>query len=179
MMKARFSIPGKTATVSKWASFKLPPQPQEYKVVSLRECPMENRLCDNPKQAAAYWRKHVEKHPYFNPNCECVVVLMLSARHLVKGHYLAGVGLLDQVLTHPRELFRTAIVAGAASIIIMHNHPSGDVTPSHADITTTREFIRAGWMLRIEVLDHLIMGKDRHLSLREFGIFNETKKEAA
>jgi DNA repair protein RadC len=147
-------------------------QPQEYKVVSLRECPIPETLlvCETPEQAADYWRLHVTSNPYFNPDCECFVVLLLNTRRRIKGHHLVSIGTLDTILVHPREVFRLAIIAGGVSaIIIMHSHPSGDPTPSEADIKVTRDLMRAGQLLKIEVLDHVIVGADRHLSLRELG----------
>ena len=102
-------------------------QPQEYKVVSLRECPTPDalRVCETPQQAADYWRLHVAQHPYYNPDCECFVVLLLNVRRRVKGHHLVTIGTLDSILITPREAFRTAIVASAAAVILAHNHPSG------------------------------------------------------
>jgi len=67
-------------------------------------------------------------------------------------------GTLDTILVHPREVFRAAIVANAAGIVLVHNHPSGDPTPSEADIKVTRDLIRAGQLLKIEVVDHIIIG---------------------
>ena len=86
-------------------------------------------------------------------------------------------GLLDTILVHPREVFRSAIAARAAAIVLVHNHPSGDPSPSDADIKVTRDLIRAGQLLKIEVLDHVILGRatvDRpkdYSSLRELGHF--------
>ncbi len=87
----------------------------------------------------------------------------------MKGHQIASIGLMDTVLIHPREVFRLAIMMAAASIVVMHNHPSGDETPSEADIKVTRDLIRAGQLLKIEVIDHLVMGNPKHCSLRELG----------
>ena len=92
------------------------------------------------------------------------------------GHFTVATGLLDTILCHPREFYRPAIVANAAAIIAMHNHPSGDATPSEADIKVTRDLIRAGQLLKIELLDHVIMGtatneRPSHRSLRELECF--------
>ena len=97
--------------------------PQEFKVMSLRECPVPNDLlvCETPEQAAAYWRLHLETHPYFNPECECFVVLLLNTRKRVKGHQLVTIGTMDTLLVHAREVFRTAIVSSAASVLLLHN----------------------------------------------------------
>jgi DNA repair protein RadC len=153
--------------------FTLPAQPYEYKVTPLRECPTPEslQLCDTPQKAADYWRLHVPTHPYFSAECECFVVLMLNTRRRVKGHYLISIGTQDTILVHPREVFRLAIMTAAAAIVLTHNHPSGDATPSEADIKVTRDLIRAGQLLKIEVLDHVVLGHPHHLSLRELGYF--------
>jgi DNA repair protein RadC len=98
-------------------------------------------------------------------------VLLLNTRRRVKGHQLVTIGTLDTILMHPREVFRVAIIAAAAAIVIMHNHPSGDPTPSEADIKVTRDLIRAGQLMKIEVLDHVIVGNPARCSLRELGYF--------
>ena len=152
---------------------KFPDQPQEWKIVSLRECPTPDTMqqCETPDQAAAYWRAHIANHPYFNPECECLVVFILNTRRRIKGHYLVSIGTMDTILCHPREVFRLAVMASAAAIIIAHNHPSGEATPSEADIKITRDLIRAGQLLKIEVLDHIIVGHSTHTSLRTLGYF--------
>jgi len=164
------NLPGLDSLVEAFA-FKA--QPCEFKVVALRECPlpMELTLCDEPGKCVEYWRRHVESHPYYNPECECFVALMLNARRRVKGHYFVSVGTQDTILVHPREVFRLACITAANAVVLMHNHPSGDPTPSEADIKVTRDLIRAGQLLKIEVLDHVIVGKPDHKSLRELGYF--------
>jgi DNA repair protein RadC len=89
----------------------------------------------------------------------------------VKGHQFVSIGSMDTLLVHPREVFRAAIIAGAAALILMHNHPSGDATPSEADIKVTRDLIRAGQIIKVEVLDHIIVGQAQHSSLRQLGYF--------
>jgi DNA repair protein RadC len=147
--------------------------PKEFKVVALRDCPVPESLliCETPDQAADYWRLHVTTNPYFNPECECLVVLLLNTRRRVKGHQLVTIGTIDTILVHPREVFRVAVISSAAAVILMHNHPSNDPTPSEADIKVTRDLIRAGQLLKINVLDHVIMGNPNRSSLRELGYF--------
>jgi len=147
--------------------------PKEYKIVALRECPLpaQMSLCDTPERAVEYWRRQVVLHPAFNPDVECFVVLLLNTRRRIKGHTLVSTGTLDTILVHPREVFRPAIIAAASALVVMHNHPSGESTPSEADIKVTRDLIRAGQLLRIELLDHVIIGAERHSSLRELGYF--------
>ena len=148
--------------------------PKEFKVMALRDCPVPSDMlvCETPRQVADYWRLHIATTPQFNPECECMAVLMLNTRNRVKGHQLLTIGTLDTILVHPREVFRCAIIAAAAKIALIHNHPSGEPTPSEADIKVTRDLIRAGQLLKIEVIDHVIIGLPNHSSLRELGYFH-------
>ena len=72
---------------------------------------------------------------------------------------------------HPREIFRLAILTAASAVIALHNHPSGESTPSEADIKVTRDLIRAGQLLKMELIDHVIIGNDNFSSLRSLGYF--------
>lgn len=82
-----------------------------------------------------------------------------------------SVGSLNASIVHPRELFKDAVRVSAASVVIVHNHPSGDPTPSGADIQLTRRIVKAGDVLGIEVLDHVVIGDDGdHASLRDLGM---------
>ncbi len=147
--------------------------PKEFKVMALRDCPVPSDMlvCETPQQVADYWRLHIATTPNFNSECECMVVLMLNTRRRVKGHQLLTIGTLDTILVHPREVFRCAIIAASAAIVLTHNHPSGEPQPSEADIKVTRDLIRAGQLLKIEVLDHVIIGNPAFCSLRELGYF--------
>lgn len=155
-----------------------PKYPSELKVLTLREVrtPEEMLMCDTPDKVHAYWQVAVTSAPWFNPDCENFVVLVLNTRRRAKGHFLVSIGTMDTVLVHPREVFKTAIAVSASALILAHNHPSGDPTPSESDIKVTRDLIRAGQLLRIEVLDHVIIGRasaDKRAwsSLRELGYF--------
>ena len=153
--------------------------PKEFKILALRECPTpaEMMQCDTPEKAASYWREHVTAHPYFNPDVESFVILLLNTRRKVLGHCLISTGTLDTLLVHPREVFRPAVIGAAAAIVLMHNHPSGDPSPSEADIKVTRDLSRGGQLLKIDVLDHVVMGQPTpekpqgYVSLRELGYF--------
>lgn len=82
-----------------------------------------------------------------------------------------SVGSLNASIVHPRELFKEAVRLSAASVVVVHNHPSGDPTPSGADIQLTRRLVRAGDVLGIDVLDHVVVGDGgAHASLRELGL---------
>jgi len=105
-----------------------------------------------------YWRLHVATLPAFNPEVETMAVLHLNTRRRVRGHHVVATGTIDTLLVHSREVFRPAIIGSSAAAILMHNHPSGESTPSEADIRVTRDLIRAGQLLKIEVLDHVVVG---------------------
>lgn len=104
-------------------------------------------------------------------------VLCLNTRRRLIAVENIGQGILDQVLVHAREVFAVAISKRASAIVLAHNHPGGDPTPSEADIRVTRDLIRAGQLLKIEVLDHIILGQRTterprdYCSLRELGYF--------
>jgi DNA repair protein RadC len=154
--------------------FRFPSTPHEYKVTALRECPTPERLqlCDTPDKAAEYWRLHIATHPHFNPDCECMAVLLVNTRIRVKGHHIVSIGILDTVMAHPREIFRLAVASAAYGVVVMHNHPSGESNPSDADIRITRDLIRAGQLLKVEVLDHVIVGNGNFTSLKALGHFH-------
>jgi DNA repair protein RadC len=153
---------------------------KQFKVVCLREAPLPEdlRLIDVPEKACEFWRQAIETDPRHQPEVESFYVLMLNTRRRIIGFRLTSTGTLDTLLVHAREVFRAAIVANAAAVILMHNHPSGDSTPSEADIKVTRDLVRAGQLLKIEVLDHVIVGRPSTdnsekgwRSLRELGYF--------
>ena len=101
---------------------------------------------------------------------ETFVVLTLNIKNRLIKRHLVSLGTVNSSLVHPREVFRPAITDGAASIVVAHNHPSGDPSPSADDIRITRKLIEAGKLIEIGVLDHLIVGSKDFLSLRESGI---------
>src|SRR6185437_5972237 len=147
---------------------------KEFKVVALRQCllPDEMKICDQPQLAVDYWRLHIATHPYFNPECECLVVLMLNVRKRVRGDQIVSMGTMNTVLVEARAVFRAAVIVGAAGIVVMHNHQSGEPHPSDADVKVTHDLIRAGQVMQIEVVDRVIIGNGKHCSLRELGHFS-------
>ncbi len=129
---------------------------------------------ESPEQVADYLREdcRLREVEHFQ------VLLLNTRRRLIRIEPVSvAQGTLDAVLVHPRDVFRAAIAANASAIVLAHNHPSGDPTPSEADIRITRDLVRAGQLLRIEVVDHVIIGRrspDRprdFVSLRELGYF--------
>ncbi|QYR23376.1 DNA repair protein RadC [Paenibacillus sp. sptzw28] len=100
---------------------------------------------------------------------EHFVCLFLNTKNHVIHKETLSVGTLNASLVHPREVFRAAIKCSSASIICLHNHPSGDPTPSPEDVTLTRRLLEAGELVGIDVLDHLVIGDNRFISLKEQG----------
>jgi DNA repair protein RadC len=96
-------------------------------------------------------------------------LLALDVRHRVKREAVISVGCLTSSLVHPREVFQEAISCRAAALILFHNHPSGDPEPSAEDVALTRRLASAGSLMGIEVLDHVVLGAGRIVSLRERG----------
>lgn len=93
--------------------------------------------------------------------------LLLNTRHHIVREVLVTRGILDASLVHPREVFRIAVAEGAAGIILVHNHPSGDPTPSPEDRAVTRQLGEAGRAIGIPVLDHIVVGRGRYVSLAD------------
>ena len=98
------------------------------------------------------------------------IVVSLGSQSQVRAIEELTRGILNSSLIHPREVFRSAILAGAAGIIVAHNHPSGDPTPSADDRSVTRQMVDAGRLLDLPVYDHVILGGDRYMSFAEAGL---------
>ena len=101
---------------------------------------------------------------------EHFMIIMLNTKHRVIAKKVISIGHLNASLVHPREMFKEAIKRSSAAVILVHNHPSGDLTPSNDDISTTRRLVEVGQLLGIQVLDHIIVGDNRYLSFREKGL---------
>ena len=135
----------------------------------------ESPTLDTPERVAELLRE--ANRAYELENFQ--VVALNTRRKLIRVENISQ-GTLDTILVHPREVFKSAIAANAAAIVLVHNHPSGDPTPSEADIKVTRDLIRAGQLLKIDVLDHVILGRATqartkdYVSLRELGYFYST-----
>ena len=139
--------------------------PREFKLVPLRECRChdDQPRVDTPEQAADYWRQHIATEARYNPHRECAGVGMMNVRRR-----LLGQGTKDGVLVSVGEMLQPAVLADAAALLLMHNHPSGDPSPSESDIKLTRDLRQAGLLLKIEVLDHVIMGRRSRKSKRDW-----------
>ncbi|MBI3932500.1 MAG: DNA repair protein RadC [Acidobacteria bacterium] len=118
-----------------------------------------------PEESARYLLPRYGARPV-----ETFGLLALDVRHRLKHEAVVSVGCLTSSLVHPREVFQEAIVARAAALVLFHNHPSGDPEPSAEDVALTRRLAAAGALMGIEVLDHLILGAGRFVSLKQRGV---------
>lgn len=137
-----------------------------------KELQEESPVLDNPENVVRLLRAR-----NLVREVETLQVLLLNTRRRLIRVEEISEGTVDTLLVHAREVFRSAISANASALVLAHNHPSGDPTPSEADIKVTRDLIRAGQLLKIEVLDHVIIGRATperskdYASLRELGYF--------
>lgn len=137
-----------------------------------KELNREAPLVDTPERVADLLRE--ENRQYEVEHFQ--LLLLNTRRRLIRIEQLSQ-GTMDTILVRPAEVFRAAILANAAAIVLVHNHPSGDPSPSEADIKVTRDLIRSGQLLKIDVLDHVILGRKSEVqpkdfsSLRELGYF--------
>ena len=117
-----------------------------------------------PSDAAAAFMAILRDEP-----SEVFAILCLTTKHRVIAYHEVSRGTLDATLVHPREVFKAALLANSAAIVISHNHPSGDSTPSVDDIDLTRRLAAAGELLGISLLDHIVIGDGRYFSFKEAG----------
>lgn len=108
-----------------------------------------------------------------NADREHFLSILLNTKNVPIGVDEVGIGSLNHSVVHPREVFKTAILASAASLILVHNHPSGDPDPSSEDLALTKRLRKAGKLLGISVLDHVIIGGEGHLSMLDAGLLQD------
>ena len=123
-----------------------------------------NRKIEGPADAVAAFNAifHMNEESQ-----ELFAVLFLNVRNVIVGVHLIGKGSADSAVAHPREVFKAALLHNASNILVAHNHPSGDVSPSREDDALTKQLSKAGTILEIPVLDHVIIGDDSFYSYRE------------
>lgn len=131
---------------------------------TLARSPAERALLRSPREVAAYLLPR-----YGAGAVERFGIVMLDTKHRVVRATVLSVGTLDASLVHPREVFRAAAAGGAAALVLFHNHPSGDPTPSVDDVALTDRMVQAGAIMGIEVLDHVVLADVRYFSFKESG----------
>jgi DNA repair protein RadC len=133
-----------------------------------KELRSETPLMESPESVAQLLRE--ENRSYEVEHFQ--IVLLNARKRLIRVEHVSQ-GLVDTLLVHPREVFKSAIAANASFVVLAHNHPSGDPTPSDQDVKVTRDLARAGRLLQIEVLDHVIIGKKAHEGGRDYASLRE------
>lgn len=133
------------------------------------------RLASEGRSGAPMFRSPAETAAYLLPRyaaraVETFGLLALDVRRRLRHEAVVSVGCLTSSLVHPREVFQEAVVARAAMLVLFHNHPSGDPEPSAEDIALTRRLSSAGTLMGIDVVDHLVLGAGRYVSLKERGL---------
>ena len=127
-----------------------------------------NKKIQSPEDVFNIAQKVIKASEYAEEN---LWLITLDTKNNITGIFTVSTGSLNASIVHPREIFKRAVLQNAVSIIICHNHPSGDVTPSQEDINTTKRIYEAGKILGIELLDHVIIGDNKYTSLKERGVF--------
>jgi DNA repair protein RadC len=131
---------------------------------TLERLPDERLRFASPRELAHYLMPRYGAHPV-----ERFGLVLLDTRHQLIRVRILSTGSLDAVAASPREVFRDALSAGAAGVIVFHNHPSGDPSPSPDDVSITHRLAAAGKILGVELIDHVIIGDARYFSMKEFG----------
>jgi DNA repair protein RadC len=134
-----------------------------------------SRLAAEGREDAPFFRSPAESARYLLPRystrpVETFGLLALDVRRRLKHEAIVSVGCLTSSVVPPREVFREAVTARAAALVLFHNHPSGDPEPSPEDVALTRRLVSAGTLLGIEVLDHLVLGAGSFVSLKDRGV---------
>ena len=136
-----------------------------------------SKITDTPEKLADFWNFVVAAEPDHEPDKESVVVVMLNTRLSPVAWNRVSLGTVNESSCHPRELLRPVIAAGSFGFAVMHNHPSGDPSPSRADEQITRRMVEAAALMQIRFIDHVIVGhpspgRQPHFSFREAGIIS-------
>ena len=135
------------------------------KMEKVKSMLVENKKIISPKEVYKIVSEYLN-----GVDREHLVLLTLDTKNCINSITTVSIGSLNTSIVHPREVFKTAIISNASSIILAHNHPSGDPTPSKEDINITDRIKERGKILGIDLLDHLIIGDDSYISLKEKGI---------
>jgi len=136
------------------------------KMVKEKNLEYGNTQISSPKDCANIFKKFIGDY-----DREALVVATLDTKNKITSLTVGSLGSLNTSIVHPREIFKTAILGNAATIIVGHNHPSGSIEPSKEDISITTRLKECGKILGIELLDHVIIGEyDKYLSFKEKGL---------
>jgi DNA repair protein RadC len=147
----------------------------EIRVSRLAETPGDHSVVD-PEATHAFWQKVITAASWYDPEKEMLVGVYLNTKYRSIGHSLISLGSKNQTIAEPCEIFRPGIALAAYAMVLMHNHPSGDCTPSELDRRLTKRILDGSEILGMKLLDHLIIGKTTfpayppYFSFREAGL---------
>ena len=130
---------------------------------------------DTPEKLRDFWRTIIAEQPDYEPDKESVVVVLLNTRLRPYAWNRVSLGTVNESTAHPREILRPVICGGAYGFVLMHNHPSGDPSPSRSDESTTRRVVEAANIMQVRFVDHVIVGEPLpgradYYSFREAGL---------
>jgi hypothetical protein len=147
-----------------------------FHVVKVAEAPPVD-VSDKPSDFARYWREVIAPSPFIQSDKEHIVVVALNRRLNVMGWHLVSIGDMCGTYCAPREVMRPLILCAASSFVLMHNHPSGDPSPSGPDRTVTKNLREVAKIMRIDFTDHIIVGDgtDRYFSFHEHGLISDAE----
>lgn len=126
-------------------------------VSTVREDTVDHRM-ESPVQLWDFWKYVIATQPDYEPEKECLIVVLLNTKLHAFAWNRVSLGTIDQTYAHPREIFRPVIAGGAWAFALMHNHPSGDPTPSPADSKMTTRIRECAELMQIKFVDHVIVG---------------------
>ena len=145
-----------------------------YKIQLVRDgsVPFSQRVCATPSLAVDLFRAYVG-----DPDREHMVAIFLDSQNRFIGLHTIAVGTVDYCAFNPREVFKAALLCNATSLVLAHNHPAGDPAPSTVDIEITRDLQRAGELLDVVLMDHVVVGQPGYASFMELGLLDPVSDE--
>lgn len=145
-----------------------------YKIQLVRDGSVQasQRRCASPRLAVELFRNYIG-----DSDREHVVAMFLDTQNRFIGLHTVSIGTIDYCVVHPREVLKAALLCNAASLVLAHNHPSGEPTPSQDDIKLTRDLQKAAELLDIPLMDHVIVGEPGYASFLELGLIDSLEEE--
>lgn len=143
---------------------------QKYRLELVKESNNKydvDKKISSPKDSYEFISKVYETQKYAE---EVLLMVTLNTKNIVTGCFEVARGSINSTVVHPREVYKRALLNNAASILVFHNHPSGDPSPSKEDVNITARLKECGKLLGIDLLDHIILGEDSYISLKEKGL---------
>ena len=129
-----------------------------------------NYRLDTPQNVHAFWKKEIQSDPTLEPNKEHLIVILLNTINAVVGYTVVSTGTVSESMAYTRDILRPVIVGGTKHFIMIHNHPSGNPSPSEQDYSLTRQVNQASHLMNLTLRDHLITCSQTYFSFKELGM---------